>query len=190
MHDLEPATRALAGLLSGIGDGQLGAATPCEAYTLGDLLDHVDGLALAFTWAAAKDERAFDGGAPEPDAGRLGDDWRTRIPARLDTLAAAWREPAAWQGMTKAGGVDLPGDIAGRVALNEVVVHGWDIARSTGQSFDPGEETIATSLAFLAAAAEESGESPFGPPVDVPEDATAFDRVIGLSGRSPAWPAH
>ncbi len=38
--------------------------------------------------------------------------------------------------MTKAGGVDLPGEVAGLVALDELVVHGWDVARATGQAYD------------------------------------------------------
>jgi 2-hydroxy-3-oxopropionate reductase len=40
------------------------------------------------------------------DASRLPDDWRTRIPADLLVLAAAWQEPGAWTGMAEAGGVD------------------------------------------------------------------------------------
>jgi len=45
-------------------------------------------------------------------------------------LAGAWQEPDAWTGMTVAGPVEMPGEIAGLVALNELVIHGWDVARS------------------------------------------------------------
>ena len=37
--------------------------------------------------------------------------------------------------MSRAGGVDFPGEVAGMVALTEVVVHGWDLARATGQPY-------------------------------------------------------
>ena len=44
--------------------------------------------------------------------------------------------------MTQAGGVDLPGEVAGLVALNELVVHGWDIATASGQDYRPDEATL------------------------------------------------
>ena len=69
-------------------------------------------------------------GGGSGDASRLVDDWRSRIPRDLAALAAAWRDPEAWTGMTRAGGIDLPGEIAGVVALDELVVHGWDVARA------------------------------------------------------------
>lgn len=54
MIDLEPATRRTAELVANIGDDQLASATPCPNYTLGDLLDHLNGLSQAFTDAATK----------------------------------------------------------------------------------------------------------------------------------------
>jgi uncharacterized protein (TIGR03086 family) len=114
--------------------------------------------------------------------------WRSEIPARLDELAAAWREPAAWDGMTQAGGATLPAPIAGRVALNELVVHGWDLARATSQPFDPAESAVRGSFELLAASTDPAQREPiFGPVVPVPEDAPLLDRAIGLSGRDPAW---
>ena len=135
--DLKPAVERTADVVRGVRDDQLEGRTPCPAYTVGDLLDHVGGLSFAFTAAATKDVAETGDQAPSADASRLGDDWRTRIPADLAALADAWRDPEAWTGMTKAGGVDLPGEVAGLVALNEVVIHGWDVARASGQPYDP-----------------------------------------------------
>ncbi len=133
--DLEPAAQRLADLVGGVPDELLDAPTPCPAYTLGDLLDHIGGAALAFTGAAVKDTGDATSQGPSGDASRLSDDWRTRMPRDLAALADAWRDPDAWTGMTKAGGVDLPGEVAGLVALDELVVHGWDVARATGQPY-------------------------------------------------------
>lgn len=80
MVDLGPAARQLTSLLQGVTDDQLAAPTPCEEYTLGDLIDHVNGLSLAFTSAANKDVGAGTSQAPSGQATRLGEDWRTRIP--------------------------------------------------------------------------------------------------------------
>ncbi|MGH9258883.1 MAG: maleylpyruvate isomerase N-terminal domain-containing protein, partial [Acidimicrobiales bacterium] len=87
--DLEPAAQRMAALLTDIPDGLLDGPTPCPEYTLGDLLDHVGGLALAFTAAATKDT-AFSSQRASGDASRLGHDWRTRIPRDLAGLAHAW----------------------------------------------------------------------------------------------------
>src|SRR5260370_27189202 len=108
MLDLEPATRTLAGLVDGIRSDQLTAPTPCRDATVGDLLDHVDGLSMAFTAAATK--TPLDGGSrgPSADASRLGPDWRTRIPRRLASLAGAPCGPAPWARVTQSGGRDLP----------------------------------------------------------------------------------
>jgi uncharacterized protein (TIGR03086 family) len=189
--DLEPAARRLADLVGGVPDELLDASTPCPAYTLGDLLDHIGGAALAFTGAAVKDLGDATSQGPSGDASRLSDDWRTRIPRDLGALADAWRDPAAWTGMTKAGGVELPGEVAGLVALDELVIHGWDVARATGQAYDcdaPSLEAVQSFVSqFSEPGQEEMRAGLFGPVVEVPEDAPLLDRVIGLTGRDPAW---
>jgi uncharacterized protein (TIGR03086 family) len=192
--DLEPATRRMAELVEGVPDELLGGPTPCPAYTLGDLLDHVAGMTLAFTAAATK---ATSGeGVPQKasgDASRLGDDWRTRIPRGLAGLAEAWRDPAAWTGMTRAGGFDLPGEVAGLVALDELVVHGWDVARASGQTFDCEPHVLEVAHGFLVQSSlpgqEETRDAIFGPVVEVAGDAPLLDRVLGLAGRDPSWSA-
>jgi uncharacterized protein (TIGR03086 family) len=189
MLDLTPATEMVAKVVTEVGDEQLGAATPCQGSTVADLLDHLDGLCVAFTGAAAKD---LTGGnsAPRADGSRLRSDWRTGIPDRLARLARAWQDPAAWTGMTRAGGVDLPGEVAAQVAINEVVVHGWDIAAATGQDYGCESELAQAAYGFVQSAVAQNSEgSPglFGRPVDVPDSAPLWHRVIGLTGRDPAW---
>lgn len=190
MLNLEPATRVLAGLVRGVRDEQLTAPTPSAGRSVGDLLDHVDGLALAFTLAAKKAVPA--GGTPGPtaDASQLTPDWRVRIPERLATLGSAWNDPAAWEGRTAAGGVELSGDEAGLVTLDEVVVHGWELAVSTGQEFTGEPRLLEATHEFLQASVAESPQGTpglFGPPVSVADDAPLIDRLIGLTGRDPSW---
>jgi uncharacterized protein (TIGR03086 family) len=189
--DLEPAARRLADLVGGVPDELLDAPTPCPGYTVGDLVEHVGGASLAFRGAAVKDTGDATSHAPSGDASRLSDDWRTRIPRDLAALADAWRDPDAWTGMTKAGGVDLPGEVAGLVALDEIVVHGWDVARATGQPYECDTPSLEAVLGFVSQFSgpgqEEARAGLFGPVVEVPDDAPLLDRVIGLTGRDPAW---
>jgi uncharacterized protein (TIGR03086 family) len=188
--DLRPAAQRVADLVAAVRPDQLGDPTPCPQYAVGDLVEHIGGLALAFTAAAGKELGGETQGAPVGDAARLPDDWPTRIPQDLEALAVAWQDPEAWTGMTQAGSVDLPGDIAGLVALDELVVHGWDLARATGQPYDPDGADLEAVEGFLAGFGDDREAGPdaaFGPPVDVTDDASALDRVVALSGRDPAW---
>jgi len=187
--DLGPAAQRMAALIRTIGDDQLDALTPCPDYSLGDLVDHVGGFATAFAAAATKDTANAAPGGGSGDASRLVDDWRSRIPRDLAALAAAWRDPEAWTGMTRAGGIDLPGEIAGVVALDELVVHGWDVARASRQPYDVDEPSLAAVHGFVeqfsSPGADRGGI--FGPVVTVPDDAPLLDRTIGLAGRDPNW---
>jgi uncharacterized protein (TIGR03086 family) len=93
--------------------------------------------------------------------------------------------------MTQAGGVELPGEVAGLVALDELVVHGWDIARASGQTYHCDRALLEAVHGFVAQFSgpgqEAAREGLFGPVVEVPEEAPLLDRVIGLTGRDPAW---
>ena len=188
MLDFQPATTRLAGLLANVSDEQLSAPTPCELYTLGALLDHINGLSVAFTWAATKAPESRGNAGPSGDASRLPDDWRTRIPRQLAALAEAWTEPSAWEGMTRVGGVDLPAPAAAGFGLNEVVVHGWDVSRASGQPYDADSRSVAACIGLLSQGGAREGI--FGPMVEVADEASALDRLVGLTGRHPSWNCH
>jgi uncharacterized protein (TIGR03086 family) len=190
--DLGPAADALSELVAGVSGDQLDLATPCDDTTLGVLLDHVDGLAMAFTVAARKAPLP-PGVDPTPtaDAAALAPDWQSRIPARLMELAEAWRQSAAWEGTTSVGGIDLPADACGATGLDELVVHGWDVARSLGRSYRIDDASVAGARRFVDGVTAPGSQPPpglFGPPVPVPDDASPLDRLLGLTGRDPRWP--
>jgi len=190
MFDLEPATRMLANVVRGVRVDQMTGPTPCSKSSVGDLVDHVNGFAMAFTAAATKTPLPGGSQGPSADASRLGTDWRTRIPERLAGLASAWHEQAAWTGMTRAGGQELPAELAAVIALDEVIIHGWDIAVATGQSFSCEPELIKATLGFVEPTVARNPDGTpglFGQPVPVPDDAPLLDRLLELTGREPAW---
>ncbi|MFI6285165.1 TIGR03086 family metal-binding protein [Streptomyces sp. NPDC051018] len=183
---LRPAADAVARLLDGVGDERLGDPTPCPEYAVRELLGHLLGLATAFRDAARKELGETTGVSPDDALPVLEDGWRAVLPRRLDEMARAWADPAAWEGETQAGGVGLPAALAGRVALNELVIHGWDLARATGQPYAPAEASLHVSYALLEAAGDDDPMrgTIFGPVV---EGASLLDQVIALSGRRPDW---
>ncbi|MGV9990979.1 TIGR03086 family metal-binding protein [Streptomyces sp. NPDC003374] len=187
--DLGPQARVVAGLVRGVDEDLLAGRTPCPELAVRNLLGHLLHLAVAFRDAARKDLGVTTDTAPDTVVPDIGPGWRGELPRALDALAAAWRDPDAWTGATRAGGVDLPGEVAGVVAADELVIHGWDLARATGQEYRPDPAALSASYRFLRAAAGEpdSGGGLFGPVVPVPEDAPLLDRAVGLSGRDPGW---
>ncbi|MFI1740039.1 TIGR03086 family metal-binding protein [Streptomyces sioyaensis] len=189
MIDLAAQARLVAQLAEHTDEARLDAPTPCEAYAVRHLLGHLVGLAGAFQDVARKQKGPATSGPPDgahrPD---VEPGWRAELERNLGGMVEAWRDPQAWEGETQAG-IVLPGAVAGRVALNELVLHGWDLARATGQDYAPGRDDLDTCHALLSSWAEEGRpkEGPFGPPVPVSEDAPLLDRVVALSGRRPDW---
>ncbi|WP_278261506.1 TIGR03086 family metal-binding protein [Nocardia sp. AG03] len=183
--DLATAALSLAAVVDGLADDQLDAPTPCADTVVSQLLAHVVGLTEAFRQAATKESVGTS--APPSLDDPLPADWRALIPTRLTALAAAWRAPAAWDGDAEAGGITLPAPVMATVALDELVLHGWDLAVSTGQSFDADPRDLAILHEFLRDTDPAGTPGLFGPVVEVDVAAPALDRLLGLAGRDPAW---
>ncbi|HEY4630100.1 MAG TPA: TIGR03086 family metal-binding protein [Blastococcus sp.] len=185
--DLAPQAAEVARVVTGVRDDQLTDPTPCAGTSVAALLDHLVGLTIAFREAAEKIPQT---GGPRADAANLAPDWRIRIPMQLDGLVAAWQHPTAWQGDTHIAGMEMPAAAAGTAGLNEVLIHGWDIAVATGQEYRPDPDTVRTCFDFgvaFAKGAPEARDQMYGPVVPVPEDAPLFDRLLGQAGRDPSW---
>jgi uncharacterized protein (TIGR03086 family) len=75
------------------------------------------------------------------------------------------------------------------VAMEELVVHGWDLSRATGQDLEVPPSAMHRVDQFFELFAEPiaSGQGPYGPEVPAPDDATRFDRLIAHTGRDPQW---
>ncbi len=185
--DLATATEAMTAIVAGINTGDLGAATPCPDMTVRDLLFHALGFTEAFRMAATK-EGIGNSAPPEPAPQTdLPDGWAKLLTAQLAALAQAWRDPAAWDGVTEVGGVTGPAVGMAGFALDEVVVHGWDLARATGQDYQPAGKDVAVLLEQFRETPRDGVPGLFGPVVDVAADAPGWQRLIGLTGRDPGW---
>lgn len=188
--DFAAPVQALHRVAAGVTDEQLDDPTPCTGRSVGQLIQHVVGLSAAFRAAADKDLGEWTDSDPDASGWpALEDGWRPVLAERLPALVEAWRSPDAWQGMTRAGGVDLPGDVAGLVALDEVVLHGWDLARATGQEYTCDDITAQTLLGFVGEFDPQGTPGLFGPAVPHDQDAPVFDRVLARAGRDPGWSA-
>jgi uncharacterized protein (TIGR03086 family) len=83
----------------------------------------------------------------------------------------------------------VPGAVALHLRLTELLVHGWDLARATGQPTtglpeDLAEQELAFSQVQLGRIPPD--RSPFAPPQPADDAAPAVDRLAALLGRDPS----
>ncbi|KAA9393694.1 TIGR03086 family protein [Kocuria coralli] len=175
MFDLNPAAAQMQRLVSGVREEQLDRPTPCSDWTVGDLLAHINQFATVFAQNARKEQ------VRPPES--LPDDWRQAIPARLGDLSRAWSQETAWQGRVAAGGIEMDAEDNAVVAIEELTVHGWDLARATGQDLRVDD----TRLDLVDRFFELFGEEPFGPAAQAPDGTPRLERTVARTGRDPRW---
>ncbi len=155
-------------------------ATPCAEWDLGQLLAHMDESLETIGEAAALGHIAVDPGSRPTDPGQLVD----RIVQRACRTRAAWQ-----QRITSAPiGVDdlaLGRDTVALVGALEIAVHGWDVARATGQNTRLPEDLAVRlyDVALAVVTPDERGQR-FGPAVQVPHSAPTSTRLLAHLGRS------
>jgi len=181
MNDLVGrAAQPLLAVLRGITPEQLTAPTPCREYDVRALISHLLQWGPMLVGAGYKREV----GPVRDDAG---DGWRAALEAQTADLVEAWSRPEAWQGTAPMGG-PLPAPTVGGMALGELVVHGWDLARATGQDATWPDDAVAFAYEVAEQTAEQGRQmGAYGPPVAVAADASIMDRLLGVTGRDPQW---
>lgn len=190
-HPLPPVLDDLRRVIAATDPAQDTLLTPCDGLDLISLRRHLLGGMGYFAVVLPDpqgerrpDPRAYEGpAAPEV------------LLATLDELSAAVRalDGTFAQALVKvpALGGTFPGERVLDMLLAEAVVHGWDVARATGQSWEPEAAAAERALALLAQEIRpefRGGEGmPFAHEVPVPADAPALHRLLGFAGRSPDW---
>jgi uncharacterized protein (TIGR03086 family) len=76
----------------------------------------------------------------------------------------------------------------GAMLIMEMVLHGWDVAQATGQEYTCEAAVAEAVLETVQAQAELFRKyEGFKDATNVPDDASALDRALALSGRDPQW---
>lgn len=186
MIDLKPACERMNEVLAGVADDQLSNPSPCVEYTVGDLIDHVDQVCRGSAAVARQDLDETVGAGTGPRALTLEPRWRATVAQHVTAVGEAWDNAAAWEGGANVPGSDLSNEMWGKITLTELVVHGWDIAKATGQPFDLPEYALEACLDHVASFVPNAPvPSLWGHPVNVALDATLLDRIVAITGRTP-----
>lgn len=117
-------------------------------------------------------------------------DWlSTWTEARAGLVTALADDAVLERSVVHPAGV-MPARLALFVYVSELTVHSWDLARALGRDADLDPDLAETSFGPMRGAlpAEpRGGPIPFGPVIEVPADAPAYDRLLGWLGRDPHW---
>ncbi|MFI8193054.1 TIGR03086 family metal-binding protein [Streptomyces sp. NPDC085946] len=170
-------------VVRGIPDEALAAPTPCGDYDVRALVNHLFHVVVEFRALAAKQPADF---SRTPDRVGAGGDWREEFAGAAARLVAAWSAPGAEEGTT--GGMGLPARTVGCMALLDLTVHAWDLARATGRTYLPDAgvlDTLDEAVAEMAPTARRMGF--FADPVPVARDAGRFEQLLAATGRDPSW---
>jgi uncharacterized protein (TIGR03086 family) len=174
-------------LVAGAAAERWDAQSPCAEWTARDVVGHVIDMHAVVLQPLDRRLSPAPSVADDPLAALRSA--RTDIEALLDDPTMAQQECDTPMGrMTIAEHVD-------GVPSADLVFHGWDLARATGQddTIDPDE--VASMWPGVEAMGDEMrtpdffgpGIVVFGPEVPVADDAPLQDRLLGKLGRDPAW---
>lgn len=165
---------------------QLAAPSVCADWTVRELANH-----LVLYTSHGLEHRALRTQLPEETVQRdftADGDWAKRYEEQLDRALAAWERPGVWDGEIDLGFAAMPAVTVASLLVKELALHGWDLARSTGQEFRLPEETAVFVLDVVEEHAEVYRQyEGFAEPVPVAaaENTPALARALALSGRDP-----
>jgi uncharacterized protein (TIGR03086 family) len=184
LEQLEGAFDTTERIVAGIRPEQLSEPTPCKEWDVRTLVDHTTTVLTRFRSTALRQ--------PPPEGAATGDaddDFIGAYRAAAGSTLAAWSGPGALEGNCQMPfGAEWPATTAAGINVTDTLVHGWDLAKATGQdpALDPA--LAAAVLEFCRTAITDeirAGRGAFGPMVPVPDDASATDRLVGFLGRQP-----
>ncbi|MBV9100340.1 MAG: TIGR03086 family protein [Candidatus Dormibacteraeota bacterium] len=164
--------------VGGVREDQLELPTPCASWNVRMLVNHVLYDLQQFA-KMVKGEQWKPGSIDVPY-----EEWTATFSSGSAELLSAWRDHAG-----DASAAQRPPT----QQIAEFAVHGWDVARATGQHIDFDDDAATVALEWARSmlkpeyrGSEESGKV-FGPEVQIAGDAAAIDRLAAFFGRDPSW---
>jgi uncharacterized protein (TIGR03086 family) len=161
---------------------QMALPTPDDDWDVRALLNH---LITGNLWAAelaagATIEQVGD----RLDGDLVGDDPLGAYDHSALAAAAAFEAPGALDAPCAVSYGPVPGSVYAGHRFIDVLIHGWDLAKATGQDTNLDPKLVGACLEVLAPQIEAlQASGAFGSPIEVPADADPQNQLLGLLGR-------
>ncbi|MED5292745.1 MAG: TIGR03086 family metal-binding protein, partial [Actinomycetota bacterium] len=170
--------------------GQLNNETPCSEFEVRDLIGHFTLGRFLFAAGLSGDKARGEeliGGMPARMGDVLGDDHRATYQdasAQIDSAVDGVEDIDEVVSLIFG---DMPAGVALQLISADNLVHCWDLASATGQEFDPSDDLVEATDSFFRGFITDDVRAGggFGTELEVPDDASALERLLGLCGRTP-----
>lgn len=131
----------------GISDAQWSSPTPCEGWTIRQLLNHIVAGNL---WAAELGSgRTIADVGSALDGDVLGADPLGAYDRSSEAAAATFEAPGALDNPCAVSYGPVPGSVYAGHRFLDVLIHGWDLATATGQSTNLEPQLVDACWAVL-----------------------------------------
>jgi uncharacterized protein (TIGR03086 family) len=185
MHTTIPATIEEIGLqlaktAESVRPDQLSAPTPCDEFTVSDLLAHLTQVLAMTERAALKLSESVTPAKPEPDA----------VADASQRSARAWMTPGAMDGTTDMGFGPMPVEQVTTIIVQELALHGWDLATAVGVPYtmsDAAAQDVLRAVESFSDRARQTGS--YGSAIPYSVLASPTDQALAISGRRADWNA-
>jgi len=154
---------------------QLDAPTPCDDWDVQTLLNHMVDSQQYFV-RSARGEKASPPSSDPPE-GLIGDDPAAAYErGREETIDT----------FSEAGVIERTGPSLG-IAFSDTLLHGWDVAKATGQDTTMPDGLAAAAYEMVHGAfTDEQRKGVFKPEIQVGDDASPQEKFLAYTGRDPS----
>lgn len=182
LHD-----RALAGTrryVAGVGGDQWKSSSPCEGWDVRELVNHIVGGNF---WAGELARgKTIDEVGDRLDGDILGADPTVAYDESARAASEAFHAPGAMEAPCAVSYGPVPGEVYLGHRFIDVLVHGWDVAKATGQDTKLDPELVEACWAVIEPQKEMLlGSGVFGTHHDPEPGADRQSALLELLGRTP-----
>ncbi|MDQ3148110.1 MAG: TIGR03086 family metal-binding protein [Actinomycetota bacterium] len=165
------------GVIAQVRRDQYSSPTPCEEWTVSDLLEHMIGVVAGIGAAAA-------GSPPAGAAFELDPEPAQQFQKVAGAALEAWRAPGVLDRVIDGAAGPMPGRVLAGINLLDTTTHTWDLAVATGQPATLPEGLAAATLDRCSEIiTPELRPGRFGPELEPPPGADATGRLVAFLGR-------
>ncbi len=154
--------------------------TPCSEFDIAGVLTHMITLGGQFA-------HLFRGEIPtEPESPRADAVLVKHFSRTMEDLLDAVHSPGSMERVITAPVGEMPGETFARLVALDGLIHGWDLAQATGQSYTIDDDVVVAVDQFARGAItrEMRDNGLFADPTCPPPWASPLERLVAFSGRA------